>query len=127
MMWRTGDVLPLVNVGLEHTIDLKPGAEPRAGQPRRLSQVEIVEVRDEIEGLRHQGLIEDSLSPCNGYPDRMCKEKLKNGRLRLAMDYRALNAQSITNSVHPIPLIEDCWIDRVIHVFCGPLEYVSNA
>ena len=41
----------------------------------------------------------------------MCARR-KKGQLRLAMDYRALNAQTISNSVHPIPLIEDL-LDRL--------------
>ena len=63
VMWMPGDSLPVVNVGVEHNIDLKPGAEPKMSKPRRLSQAEMVEVRDEIEGLLQQGLIETSSSP----------------------------------------------------------------
>ena len=63
VMWMPGDSLPVVNVGVEHKIDLKPGAEPQVSKPRRLSQAEMVEVRDEIEGLLQQGLIETSSRP----------------------------------------------------------------
>ena len=78
-------------------------------KPRRLSQAEMVEVRKEIEHLLQQGLIETSSSPWSA--PIVCARR-KNGQLRLAMDYRALNVQTISNSAHPIPLIEDL-LDRL--------------
>ena len=108
-MWMPGDPLPVVNVGVEHKIDLKPGAEPKVSKPCWLSQAEMVEVRDETEGLLQQGLIETSSSPWSALME--CARR-KNGQLWLAMDYRALNAQTISNSVHPKPLIEDL-LDRL--------------
>ena len=78
-------------------------------KPRRLSQAEMVEVRKEIEDLLRQGLIETSSSPWSA--PIVCVRR-KNGQLRLTMDYRALNAQTISSSAHPIPLIEDL-LDRL--------------
>ena len=63
LMWMPGSALPLVDVGVEHTIEVKLDAIPKAFKPRRLSQSEMVEVRKEIEDLCKQGLIETSTSP----------------------------------------------------------------
>ena len=104
-----GNALPLVDVGVEHTIEVKPDAIPKAFKPRRLSQSEMVEVRKEIEDLCKQGLIETSTSLW--VAPIVCARR-NNGKLRLAMDYRALNAQSISSSVHPMPLIDDL-LDRL--------------
>ena len=35
----------------------------------------------------------------------MCARR-KNGQLRQAMDYRSMNVQTISNSAHPIQLLE---------------------
>ena len=78
-------------------------------KPRRLSEAEMVEVRKEIEDLLQQGVIETSASPWSALI--VCARR-KNGKLRLAMDYGTLNAQTTSDSAHPIPLIEDL-LDRL--------------
>ena len=83
LMWMPGNALPLVEVGVEHTIEVKPDAIPKAFKPRRLSQSEMVEVREEIEDLCKQGLIETSTSPWAA--PIVCAHR-KNGKLRLAID-----------------------------------------
>ena len=108
-MWRPGQPLPVVKVGIQHKLELKQGAKAKMSKARRLSQAEMVEVRKEIEDLLQQGLMETSSSPWSA--PIVCARR-KNGQLRLAMDYRALNAQTISNSAHPIPLIEDL-LDRL--------------
>ena len=60
--------------------------------PHRLSQAEMVEVQKEIEDLLLQGLIETSSSLCSA--PIVCARR-KNGQLQLAMDYRAVNPQTI--------------------------------
>ena len=81
----------------------------------------MVEVQKEIEDLLQQGLINTSGSPC--LAPIVCARR-KNGQLRLAMDYKALNAQTISNLAHPIPLIKDWWIDWAMHV--SSLPYILN-
>ena len=63
VMWRPGQPLPVVEVGIEHKLELKQGAKAKMSKPRRLSQAEMVEVRKEIEDLLQQGLIKTSSSP----------------------------------------------------------------
>ena len=88
---------------MEHEIRLKPGATPAWSRPRRLSPAERTEVATEIEGLLKQGLIEPSTSP---WAAAIVWVRRKNGRLRLAMDYRALNDRTVEQH-HPLPLIDD--------------------
>ena len=109
VMWQQGDTLPVVSVQVEHAIRLKPGAQPSSCRPRRLSQTEEEEVRVELDDLLRQGLIEPSSSPWSAAI--VCARR-KGGRLRLAIDYRALNAKSIPCSQHPIPRIDDL-LDRL--------------
>lgn len=102
-----GDQLGSVKL-VEHEIPLQPHAVPVAQRPRRLSPSERQEVRDEINYLLSQGLIETSTSP---WASPIVKARRKNGRLRLAIDYRRLNSLTI-NSHYPLPVIEDL-LDRL--------------
>ena len=74
---------------------------------RRLSPKEREEVSEEVIHLLGQGLITQSTSP-RAAPIVVARKK--NGRIRLAIDYRALNAQTFDQH-HPIPRIQDL-IDR---------------
>ena len=78
-------------------------------KPHRLSQAEMIEVQKQIEDLLQQGLIETSSSP---WPVPIVCTRTKDGQWWLEIDYRALNAQAISNAAHPIPLIEDL-LDRL--------------
>ena len=81
----------------------------KASKPRRLSQKEMEEVGKEIEDLLRQGLIETSNSP---WAAPIVCARRKNGQLRLAIDYRALNTQSLPTTLHPIPHMDDL-LDRL--------------
>ena len=58
----------------------------------------------ELEDLLQQGVIEMSNSP---WAAPIVCARRKNGQLRLAIDYRALNAQSLPTTLHPIPHMDD--------------------
>ena len=102
-----GDQLGSVKL-VEHEIPLQPQAIPVAQRPRRLSPSERQEVRDEIDYLLSQGLIETSTSP---WASPIVIAGRKNGQLRLAIDYRRLNCLTI-NSHYPLPVIDDL-LDRL--------------
>ena len=102
-----GDQLGSVKL-VEHEIPLQPNAVPVAQRPRRLSPPEREEVREEINYLLSQGLIETSTSP---WASPIVIARRKNGRLRLAIDYRRLNSLTI-NSHYPLPVIDDL-LDRL--------------
>lgn len=102
VFFHEGDQLGSVPL-VEHTIPLQPNAQPVAQRPRRLSPGDREEVQQEIQYLLDQGLIETSTSP---WASPIVMARRKNGKLRLAIDYRRLNSLTIA-SHFPLPLIED--------------------
>ena len=104
-----GKTLPIVQVGVEHTIKLKEDSPPTAFRPRRLSRELADEVREHIDKLLKEGVIRESNSPWAS--PIVCARKA-DGSLRLVIDYRCTNAKSVTATLHPIPLIEDL-LDRL--------------
>jgi hypothetical protein len=87
---------------LEHVMPLKPDASPAAKQPYRLSQDEL-QVREQLTKLVSQGWIRPSLSPW-GAP--VLFQRKKSGKLRMCIDYRAINHQPIKHA-YPMPRVED--------------------
>lgn len=108
-VFYNGGELPIVKVGVEHTINVKPESAPEASRPRRLGTLEEIEVRKEMEKLKKMGVIRPSNSPWAA--PIVCARK-QDGSLRLAIDYRKLNDVSLPATLHPIPLIEDL-LDRL--------------
>ena len=104
-----GGELPVVRVGVEHRIRLKDNTAPLAFQPRRLSREAEEEVRKEIKELLDMGVIRPSNSP---WAAPIVCARRQDGSLRLALDYRALNAVSLPATLHPIPRIDDL-VDRL--------------
>jgi hypothetical protein len=79
---------------LEFTIDLKPGTEPVAKTPNRMSTPELQELKMQLKGLLDLGLIRPSVSPW-GAPVIFIRKK--DGSWRLCIDYRQLNKAMIKN------------------------------
>jgi hypothetical protein len=88
---------------LEHAIALKPGSEPVAKPPYKLTPEELEAVRANITNYEQQGFIRPALSP-RGAP--VLFQRKKNGKLRMCVDYRALNHQTIKHAF-PMPRIEE--------------------
>ena len=109
MVFYTGGPLPLVDVGVEHTVRVKEPATPMACRPRRLDPVSEQEVKREIEKLIKMGVIRQSNSP---WAAPVVCARRADGTLRLALDYRKLNEESEPATLHPIPLIDDL-LDRL--------------
>ena len=103
VFWAEGDQLPTARTGIQHEIHLKSDTAPQWSRPRRMAPDARKEVRDEVEYLIQQGLIRESTSP---WAAPIVAARRKNGRLRLAMEYRRLNADSHPQH-HPLPLIDD--------------------
>ena len=81
---------------LEFTIDLKPGTEPIARTPYRMSTPELQELKMQLKELLDLGLIHPSVSPW-GAPVIFIPKK--DGSWRLCIDYRQLegyNQESIS-------------------------------
>jgi hypothetical protein len=79
---------------LEFTIDLKPGTEPIARTPYRMSTLELQELKMKLKDLLDLGLICPSVSPW-GAPVIFIRKK--DGSWRIFIDYRQLNKATIKN------------------------------
>jgi hypothetical protein len=88
---------------LEFTIDLKPGIEPIARTPYRMSTPELQELKMKLKELLDLGLIHPSVSPW-GAPIIFVRKK--DGSWRLCIDYRQLNKSTIKNQ-YPLLRIDD--------------------
>jgi hypothetical protein len=88
---------------LEFTIDLKPGTEPIARTPYRMSTPELQELEMQLKELLDLGLIRPSMSPW-GAPVIFIRKKDRSRRL--CIDYRQLNKAMIKNQ-YPLPRIDD--------------------
>jgi hypothetical protein len=88
---------------LEFTIDLKPGTEPIARTPYRMSTPELQELRMKLKELLDLGLIRPSVSPWGAPVIFIWK---KDGSWRLCIDYRQLNKETIKNQ-YLLPRIDD--------------------
>jgi transposase InsO family protein len=115
-VFYSGGEMHAVNVGVEHEIRLRSNTAPIAHRPRRLSPDEEEEVKAEIDELKDMGLVRESNSP---WAAPIVCARRKNGALRLAIDYRGLNAVSVPATMHPIPRVDDLF-DRL-----GEARYFS--
>ena len=92
----------LIDRGIDHVIPTEPGAKPAYRPPYRLSPAETQEVEKQVAELLLQGLIEPSSSPF-GAPVLFVSKP--DGSLRMCIDYRLLNSQTIKNK-YPLPRID---------------------
>ena len=84
---------------VDHVIDLVPGATPCFRPTYRMSPLELQEVRKQLDDLLSKGWIRKSLSP---YRSPILFVRKKEGTLRMCVDYRELNKQTIKNR-YPLP------------------------
>ncbi|GBG77810.1 hypothetical protein CBR_g25741 [Chara braunii] len=88
---------------IHHGITLEAGAIPPRGCIYRLSEEELEVLRAQLDDLLDKGWIRRSCSPY-GAPVLFVRKKNKD--LRLCIDYRKLNAQTVKNA-DPLPRIDD--------------------
>ena len=93
----------LVDRGIAHVIPTVPDAKPAYRAPYRLSPSELKEVEKQISELLLQGLIEPSSSP---YGAPVLFVQKPDGSLRMCIDYRLLNNQTVKNK-YPLPRIDE--------------------
>ena len=105
-----GDVFPeevpsglLPLHGIEHQIDLIPGATLPNRAPYRTNPEETKEIQKQVQALLDKGYIRVSLSPC-AVPVILVPKK--DGTWRMCVDCRAINNITIRYR-HPIPRLED--------------------
>ncbi len=86
-----------------HSIPLQPDSAPQFRGIFRLSQVELQELRKQLDRLLRDGKISPSTSP---YGAPILFVKKKDGSLRMCVDYRALNSQTVKNR-YALPRIDE--------------------
>lgn len=89
--------------GVEHEIELEPGAKPPYLRIYHMSPLELAEVKRQLTDLIDMGLIQPSKSP---YGAPILFVPKKNGKLRMCIDYRALNKITVKNR-YPLPRIDE--------------------
>ncbi len=103
---------PRLKLGPQRPEDLRileePGSTPVWKKVYRLSPPQIVELKAQLTKMLEAGIIQPSCSP---YGAPVLFAPKKDGGLRLCVDYRALNNQTIKDRF-PIPLAEDLF-DRL--------------
>ncbi|GBG85561.1 hypothetical protein CBR_g40199 [Chara braunii] len=88
---------------IRHGITLEDGAVPLRGCMYRMSEEELQVLRAQLDDLLAKRWIRPSCSP---YGSPVLFVRKKNKDLRLCIDYRKLNAQTIKNA-GPLPRIDD--------------------
>jgi hypothetical protein len=87
---------------IDFSIDLLPSFAPISKMPYRMSLLELIELKIQLQELLDKEYIRPSVSPW-GAPILFVK---KDGTLRLCIDYRQLNKMTIKNK-YPLPRIND--------------------
>ncbi|WVZ76367.1 hypothetical protein U9M48_024345 [Paspalum notatum var. saurae] len=88
---------------IEFSIELVPGTATIYKKAYRISGVELLEVKKQIDELMEKGFIRKSTSP---WASPVLLTEKKDGTLRMCVDYRGLNAVTVKNK-YPLPRIED--------------------
>jgi hypothetical protein len=88
---------------VEFAIKLLPGTAPISKRAYRVSGLELVELKKQIDELSEKGYIRPRISPWDA--PVLFVEK-KDGTRRMCIEYRTLNEVTIKNK-YPLPRIED--------------------
>lgn len=108
--------------GFEMDIDLLPGTRPKAARQYRLTPIEQLELEKQLQHLIDMGWVQPSISP---WASCVLFAPKPGGKLRLCIDYRYLNENTIKNT-YPLPRI-DTLLDKLRgHKFFSALDLQSG-
>ncbi|CAF1445443.1 unnamed protein product [Rotaria sp. Silwood1] len=88
---------------IDHEIQVFDNALPPSQKPFHISQLELTELKIQLELLIDKGFIRPRKSP---YATPVLFEKMKDGTVRMCVDYCVLNKITIKNK-YPIPRIDE--------------------
>ena len=94
---------------VDHKIEVISGSEPPSNAPYQLNQKELLELKKQLNDLLSRGYIRPSKSP---YGAPLLFVDKKDGKLRICINYRALNKVTIKNN-YILPWIDD-FFDRLV-------------
>jgi hypothetical protein len=89
--------------GIEHQINLIPGASLSNRAPYRTNPEETKEIQQQVQELLNKGYVCESLNPCTALVILVPK---KDGTWCMCVDYRAINNITIRYR-YPIPYLDD--------------------
>ena len=89
--------------GIDHEIKLLLGVKPPAKNAYRMAPPKLAELRKQLDELLTAGFFRPAKAP---YRAPVLFKKMKDGKLRLCIDYRALNKVTVRNK-YPLPIISD--------------------
>ena len=95
--------------GIEHKIEVEEGATPPFRGMIRMSPAELEESRKQIADFMQKTHVRSSKSP---YSAPVIFVRTKDGALRMCIDYRALNKQTIKDR-YPMPRIDEL-LDQLV-------------
>lgn len=95
---------PDVERVVSHLINTE-GKGPVCQPVRRMSPLQLDELRDTLRELQEKGMIRPSTS---GWSSPVLFARNASGKLRFCVDYRAVN-ELTKRDRHPLPLIQDCF------------------
>jgi len=98
--------------GIEHQIDLVPGAPLPNRAPYSTNPEETKEIQRQLQELINKCYVKESLSPC-AVPVLLVPKK--NGSWRMCVDCRSINNITIRYR-HPIPRLDDMF-DWCYHLY----------
>ena len=81
---------------IDFTIEFVPGVAPVSKTPYRMSTLEMIELKIQLQELLEKNYIRSSVSPW-GAPSLFVKKK--DGTLRLCIDYRKMKKVTVKNNI----------------------------
>jgi hypothetical protein len=127
LLGKYNDLFRESNTNLSSTTEVRhkintANHSPVHAHPHRVSPAQRAQIKEQVEELSRQGVIEPSSSP---WSSPVVIIKKKDGSPRFCVDYRMLNARTVKD-VYPLPRIDDA-VDRLAGArYFSTLDLISG-